>query len=180
MKDATRKARRAATNEAEALQENIQAIKLWEEAALHRRSLAELMGDRITRVVTGGPALIAHAIWFAAWLLINTGVLPVVDPFDPFPFQLLTLAVSLEAIFLTLFVLLSQNRMAIRADKRAHLDLQIDLLAEREMTAVLRLLLDTARHLDVKLSLTDQQMADLVEKTDIRRITRELEKMPEE
>ena len=180
MKDVTRKARRAASSEAEALHENIEAIKLWEESALHKRTVAELMGDRITRVVTGGPALVAHAIWFTAWLLINTGALPLVEPFDPFPFQLLTLAVSLEAIFLTLFVLLSQSRMAVRADKRAHLDLQIDLLAEREMTAVLRLLLDTARHLDVKLSLTDQQMADLVEKTDIRRITRELEKMPAE
>ena len=178
MKDATRKARSAASSEAAALQENIDAIKLWEQTALHKRTLAELLGDRITRVVTGGPALIAHAIWFAGWLLINTGVVPIVEPFDPFPFQLLTLAVSLEAIFLTLFVLLSQSRMAVRADKRAHLDLQIDLLAEREMTAVLRLLLDTARHLDVKLSLSDDQMAELVEKTDIRRITRELEKMP--
>jgi hypothetical protein len=56
--------------------------------------------------------------------------------------------------------------------------LQIDMLAEREMTAVLRLLLDTARHLDVKLSLTEAQMADLVKKTDVRRITAELEKLP--
>jgi uncharacterized membrane protein len=180
MSDPTTQARAVASSEAEALQENIDAVKLWEEAALHRRSAAEVLGDRITRVVTGAPALVAHALWFALWILINSGVLPIVEPFDPFPFQLLTLAVSLEAIFLTLFVLLSQNRMTGRADKRAHLDLQIDMLAEREMTAMLRLLLDMARHLDVKLSLTEDQMADLVKKTDVRRITRELEKLPAE
>jgi len=140
--------------------------------------IAEVLSDRITSFVTGGPALVAHAVWFATWLLINTGLLPLIEPFDTFPFPLLTLVVSLEAIFLTLFVLLSQNRMTARADKRAHLDLQIDMLAEREMTAVLRLLLDTARHLDVKLSLTEAQMADLVKKTDVRRITAELEKLP--
>jgi uncharacterized membrane protein len=178
MTDTTRTARSIASSEAEALQENIDAIKLWEEAALHQRSTAEVLSDRITSVVTGGPALVAHAVWFATWLLINTGLLPLIEPFDTFPFPLLTLVVSLEAIFLTLFVLLSQNRMTARADKRAHLDLQIDMLAEREMTAVLRLLLDTARHLDVKLSLTEAQMADLVKKTDVRRITAELEKLP--
>ena len=178
MTDSTRTARSIASSEAEALQENIDAIKIWEEAALHQRSAAEVLSDRITSIVTGGPALVAHAVWFAAWLLINTGLLPLIEPFDKFPFPLLTLVVSLEAIFLTLFVLLSQNRMTARADKRAHLDLQIDMLAEREMTAVLRLLLDTARHLDVKLSLTEAQMADLVKKTDVRRITAELEKLP--
>jgi uncharacterized membrane protein len=178
MTDSTRAARNIASSEAEALQENIDAIKLWEEAALHQRSVAEVLSDRITSIITGGPALLAHAIWFATWLLINTGLLPLIEPFDRFPFPLLTLVVSLEAIFLTLFVLLSQNRMTARADKRAHLDLQIDMLAEREMTAVLRLLLDTARHLDVKLSLTEDQMADLVKKTDVRRITAALEKLP--
>src|SRR5918994_1741201 len=66
-----------------------------------------------------------------------------------FPFPFLTLTVSLEAIFLALFVLASQNRLARQADRRSHLDLQIDLLAEREMTAVLHLLQDIAdAHLD--------------------------------
>ena len=67
-----------------------------------------------------------------------------IRPFDPFPFPFLTMTVSLEAIFLALFVLASQNRLTRQADKRSHLDLQIDLLAEREMTAVLQLLQDIA------------------------------------
>jgi uncharacterized membrane protein len=78
--------------------------------------------------------------WFTGWLVINTGHLFRFKPFDPYPFSFLTLVVSLEAIFLTVFVLMSQNRMARQADKRAHLDLQVDLLAEQELTVILYLL----------------------------------------
>ena len=77
------------------------------------------------------------------------------------------MTVSLEAIFLALFVLASQNRLARQADKRSHLDLQIDLLAEREMTAVLQLLQDIASHLRVQTSVTPEQLRDLMKKTDL-------------
>jgi uncharacterized membrane protein len=87
--------------------------------------------------------------------------------------------VSLEAIFLALFVIASQNRLAHQSDKRAHLDLQIDLLAEREMTAVLRLLRDIAAHLGLKHSVTDEQLHDLVKKTDIHELTSTLDETPE-
>ena len=96
-------------------------------------------------------------------------------PFDPFPFPFLTMTVSLEAIFLALFVLASQNRLARQSDKRAHLDLQIDLLAEREMTAVLQLLQDIAAHLKVEGTLTRDQIRDLVTKTDVSDLTRKVD-----
>ncbi len=169
-----------ALDRSSAMEENVQAIKRWERTILRARSTAQQVSDWIACTAGRGEVLALHVLWFGVWLTVNGGAVRWIRPFDPFPFPFLTMTVSLEAIFLTLFVLASQNRLSRQADKRSHLDLQIDLLAEREMTAVLRLLLDTARHLDVKLSLTDQQMADLVEKTDIRRITRELEKMPEE
>jgi uncharacterized membrane protein len=69
--------------------------------------------------------------------------------------------------------------MSRQADKRAHLDLQIDLLAEREMTIVLRLLQDIARHLDVKVSVTPDQIRDLVKDTDIHKLTDKLDEIPE-
>ena len=106
-------------------------------------------------------------------------LIPGIAPFDHFPFPFLTMTVSLEAIFLALFVLASQNRLAQQADKRAHLDLQIDLLAEREMTAVLRLLLDIAAHLDVKTTVTREQLRDLMEKTDVHALTTKLDRDPE-
>jgi len=121
-----------------------------------------------------------HVIWFAAWIVVNVHLIPWLRPFDPFPFQFLTLAVSLEAIFLALFVLASQNRLARQSDKRAHLDLQIDLLAEREMTAVLQLLRDIAAHLNVSGALTDDQIRDLVTKTDLRSLTKKMDELADD
>jgi uncharacterized membrane protein len=87
------------------------------------------------------------------------------------------LTVSLEAIFLALFVLASQNRLARQSDKRSHLDLQIDLLAEREMTAVLQMLHDIALHLKVNTSVTDEQLRDLAKKTDVESLTDRMEEL---
>ena len=163
-----------------AVDENINTILVWERAALHHRSSAERASDRITRAAGSGSILVLHILWFAVWLAINTGMIPGVRVFDPFPFQLLTTAVSLEAIFLSLFVLASENRLQHQSEKRAHLDLQVDMLAEREMTAVLILLHDVARHLNVKTSLSADMLRDLTEKTDIQTLTRKLEDLPED
>lgn len=153
------------------LEENIQAIKTWEQSLLHDRSKAERLSDWITSTASGGPVLAAHVAWFALWILVNVGAIPGVPRFDPFPFPFLTMTVSLEAIFLALFVLASQNRLARQSDRRAHLDLQVDLLAEREMTAVLRLLQDIATHLGAKVSVTPAQLRDMAKKTDIHKLT---------
>ena len=125
------------------------------------------------------PFLVLHVVWFGAWIIANLGVIRGIRPFDPFPFPFLTMTVSLEAIFLALFVLASQNRLARQADKRSHLDLQIDLLAEREMTAVLQLLQDIARHLEVQTTVTPEQLRDLMKKTDLRRLTNRMEELAE-
>jgi uncharacterized membrane protein len=162
-----------------ALEENIEVIRRWERAAIHHRSRLEQLSDAITRVAASGPILLVHVVWFTFWILANLELIPGAVPFDPFPFQLLTMIVSLEAIFLSLFVLASQNRLSHQADKRANLDLQIDLLAEREMTVVLRLLQDIARHLQIPLSVTPGQIRDLVKKTDISSLTDRVEEFPE-
>jgi uncharacterized membrane protein len=165
---------------AAALEENVQAIKSWETATLRARSTAEQLGDWIACTAASGPVLALHVVWFAAWVSANVGLLPGVKPFDAFPFPFLTMTVSLEAIFLALFVLASQNRLARQADKRSHLDLQIDLLAEREMTAVLRLLQDIARHLNVSTSVTPEQLRDLAKKTDLESLTHKMEEFSDD
>ncbi len=162
-----------------ALEENIEEIKAWERASVLHRSRVERLSDTITQAAASGPMLVVHVVWFAIWIVANLDLIPGLAPFDPFPFQLLTMIVSLEAIFLSLFVLASQNRLTHQAEMRANLDLQIDLLAEREMTAVLQLLQDIARHLDVKLSLTSEQIRDLAKKTDIHTLTNRMEEFPE-
>jgi uncharacterized membrane protein len=162
-----------------AVDENINTIRAWEHAALHERSGAERASDRITRIAGSGGTLVVHIIWFALWIVMNTGLLPM-EPFDPFPFPLLTTVVSLEAIFLSLFVLASENRLTHHSEKRAHLDLQVDMLAEREMTAVLILIHDVAKHLNVKTSLSSDMIRDLMKKTDIQTLTKKLENIPED
>jgi uncharacterized membrane protein len=160
-----------------AIQENVRAIGTWERAALHSRSRAERIGEWITAKAASGPVLAAHVLWFLVWILANTGVLPGITPFDPFPFPFLTMTVSLEAIFLALFVLASQNRLAHHADKRAHLDLQVDLLAEREMTTVLQILRDIARGLGVEIADRKHEVRDLASETDIHELTHKVDEI---
>jgi uncharacterized membrane protein len=162
-----------------ALEENVQAIKRWERAILLARSTAEQVSDWIACTAGSGPVLALHVVWFGGWVTVNAGAIPGIAPFDPFPFPFLAMTVSLEAIFLALFVLASQNRLARQADKRSHLNLQIDLLAEREMTAVLQLLQDIARHLEVHTTVTPEHLRDLIKKTDVRRLTDRMEELAE-
>ena len=164
---------------ASAVEENVQAIKRWEHGILLARSKAEQISDWIAYTAGSGPVLALHLVWFGLWVSLNAGVLRRVRPFDPFPFPFLTMTVSLEAIFLALIVLASQNRLSRQTDKRSHLDLQIDLLAEREMTAVLQLLQDIARHLDVQTTVTPEQLRDLVKQTDVRHLTDRMEELAE-
>lgn len=159
-----------------AMEENVRAIKDWEQAALHSRSRAERVSEWITSTAGRGPVLFAHLVWFGGWAAVNLGAVPGLRPFDAFPFPLLTTMVSLEAIFLALFVLSSQNRLATQADKRAHLDLQIDLLAEREMTAVLQLLQDIVAHLGVTHTGDGPKIEELAQETDVHQLTTKLDR----
>ena len=163
-----------------AFDENVAEIKRWEQATLHARSTTERVADWIAATAATGPVLVGHAIWFSVWIAVNTRLIPRLQPFDPFPFPLLTTIISLEAIFLALFVLASQNRLSKQAEKRGHLDLQIDLLAEREMTAVLRLLQDIARHQKIDTSVTPDQLRDLAKQTDLRTLTGRMEEITDE
>jgi uncharacterized membrane protein len=134
---------------AEVVEQNIEAISRHREKAENDRTREERIADWITWFSGNLPFVYFHAVWFTLWILANSGLfgLPV---FDPFPYGLLTMIVSLEAIFLSTFVLVSQNRQATLADRRAELDLQTNLLAEREVTRVLTLLNAIAEHLGIE------------------------------
>src|SRR5688572_26125483 len=121
------------------LRKNIRAIADLEERALHQRGAADRLSDAISRKTGSGPFALFHLVGFSLWLLVNAGIVSGIEPFDPYPFNFLTLVVSLEAIFLSVFVLMSQNRLTRQAENRAHLDLQVNMLAEQELTAILRM-----------------------------------------
>ena len=110
-----------------------------------------------------------HVGWFAAWLVLNSRLSPW-PPFDPFPYNILAAIVSLEAIFLALFVLASQNRMTAEAEKRAHLDLQINLLAEQEMTLVLRMLRELCDHFSLTDTTRSEAFVALIKETDVQKL----------
>jgi uncharacterized membrane protein len=103
------------------------------------RSREDRVADSVT-AFSGSPAFVyLHIVWFAVWVLLNTGLFGM-RRFDPFPYGLLTMIVSLEAIFLSTLVLITQNRMSGEVEHRAALDLHIGLLAEHELTRVLQML----------------------------------------
>ena len=109
-------------------------------AAQHaeQRSRIERVADALTRVAASTPFLVFHVIWFVAWVLANTGVFGM-PAFDPFPFGLLTLIVSLEAIFLSIFVLMAQSRESAVAELREEVSLEVILRMEEEVTKTLQL-----------------------------------------
>ena len=123
--------------------------------------------DRIADAITGwsGSMLFVyvHVAWFGAWIAINLHLTPL-RAFDPYPFGLLTMIVSLEAIFLGTFVLISQNRQAEVDAQRNDLDLQVDLLSEYELTRVLALVDAIADHLGLEVG-KDPELDDLKQDT---------------
>jgi uncharacterized membrane protein len=119
-------------------QRNIDLIDQLEEAADRQRGAGEHVADVITRLAGSVPFVYWHLAWFGLWIAFNT--LPVVPDslhFDPYPFTFLTFVVSLEAIFLSTFILISQNHENQLAQQRSHLDLQINLLSEQENSRML-------------------------------------------
>lgn len=121
------------------IERNIRTITRLRLQTARERHVQDRLADAITSLSGSMLFVYLHILWFGAWLLVNTGYMGI-KPFDPFPYGLLTMIVSLEAIFLATFVLISQNRFSDAADRRAELDLQIGLLAEHEITRVLQML----------------------------------------
>ncbi|MCX6060442.1 MAG: DUF1003 domain-containing protein [Chloroflexi bacterium] len=121
------------------IEQNIHTIINTRRTAASQRSTEERLADAITDFSGHMYFVYFHIIWFGVWILINLGYFGI-KPFDPYPFGLLTMVVSLEAIFLATFVLISQNRLSAEADRRADLDLQMGLLTEHELTRVIKML----------------------------------------
>ena len=156
--------------------QNVRAIADLERKALDQRSRADRLADAIERATGTLVFATTNVALFAAWILLNTGVIPGIRPFDPYPFSFLTFLVSLEAIVLSIFVLMSQNRMMRQADKRAHLDLQVNILAEQELTAVLDLHVALCRHLGLSPDSVNDRVRHLLENTDVRQLAKKVDR----
>ncbi len=136
---------------------NINTVIRLEERSLKERTLSDRLSDSIASFVGSMPFVVIHIVWFGVWVGLNEGLWK----FDPYPFALLCMLVSLEGVLLSTFVLIKQNRMSQRADHRSHLDLQINLLSEKEITKVLQLQRLICERLGIEEVREDAEVAEL-------------------
>jgi uncharacterized membrane protein len=157
------------------IERNIRTIIHLRTKAARDRGLQSRIADAITSFSGRMIFAYVHIVWFGIWILLNTGAFGV-RAFDPFPYGLLTMVVSLEAIFLSTFVLISQNRLGEETERRADLDLHIGLLTEHELTRVLQML-DAIQD---KLGIVDHEnseLADLEMETKPEDVLAEIERL---
>lgn len=136
------------------------------------RTWIERTADRMTRIASSPWFLTLHVFWFTVWILINVGV-TFIRPFDPFPFGLLTMVVSLEAIFLSIFVLMAQGRESSIAELREELTLQVNLRMEAEVTKTLQLVAGLYTRLGHKVG-DDPELREMLQPLDSAQIEKEL------
>lgn len=152
--------------------EVIQSFKAKADA---KRTVGDKIADWLTTSFGTISFLILNAVIFAVWIVLNLGILPGIPPFDPFPFGLLTMCVSLEAIFLAIIVLISQNRNSRTAELREEIELYINTYAENEITKLMYLqtLLLKKNGIDVS---EDKELQKMLLNLESEKIERELEK----
>lgn len=115
-----------------------QRIQSLKKKYQEKRTMSEKMADTITNLFGSIGFASFHIVWFILWVLWNTNIITDQKAFDPYPFGLLTMIVSLEAIFLSVFVLISQNRESTINDLREEIDLQINVQAEEQIQRTLK------------------------------------------
>jgi len=154
---------------------HIDSIVRQEEEALERRSGSERLADGIGSFAGSLPFVLVHLALLIAWLLLNSGKISTVRPFDPYPFSLLGVIVAVEAVILSSFILMRQNRMMRRGERRDHLNLQIDLLAEKEITKLLQMVRAICGHMGLQNIMEDREIRELSQNTSIESLSQTLE-----
>jgi uncharacterized membrane protein len=149
-----------------------QIIRSFKARALKKRSLSIKIADTLTSFFGSLGFLLINLVVFTAWILINSGKIPGAPVFDPYPYVLLITTVSLEAIILATVVLISQNRESQISTLRDELQLQVELITEREITKILKLLNELLKERGIKL--TDRELEEMLETIDASYIERRL------
>lgn len=138
---------------------------------MRSRSLLTQISDDLTAICGSSTFLFLHILWFVGWIVINMGAFPdVIPPFNPFPFGLMTMIVSLEAIFLAIFILVSQNRISYIGTLRDEFHLRVNLIAEEEITKILELLAEIRKEMGIKKE--DPELQEMLERIDTNYIER--------
>jgi uncharacterized membrane protein len=158
------------------VQDHIDTIAKHEQEFLARRSPAERLGDLTASIVGNLGFVAAHIILFSSWILANTLHLLGIPHFDPVPFQLLATVVAMEAILLVSLILMRQSRLARRADEREHLVLQILLLTEKEVTAVISMNQQIAHKVGLWNMENSKEIEQLSQNTSIDEVAQDIQR----
>jgi len=159
--------------------ENIETIARLEEQSLQNRNAVERIGDAVGSFAGSMTFVVLHIALFVLWFVINSKLIPAIPAFDPYPFILLSMSVSVEAVLLSTFVLMKQNRESKRAEQRQQLTLQVDLLAEQEATKTLQMLRRICERLGIEDITADQETEILSQETAVGELADELQhKLP--
>ena len=153
-------------------EQNVETVRKLEEAAKEQRTPTDRLAEKIASFCGSMTFVWVHVIWFGGWILLN--LTPGIRHVDPFPFTFLTLIVSLEAIFLSIFILISQNLNRRISERRSHLDLQLNLLSEQENTKMIVMLHAIAAKVGADLT-QDPHLKALSEETQPERLIEQIE-----
>ena len=149
-----------------------QFFKSFEAKSLKSRSILTQFSDDLTSIFGSPVFLLLNFVFFIFWITANMGILPNIPVFDPFPYGLLTMIVSLEAIFLSIFVLVSQNHSSYISSLREEVHLRVDLIAEEEITKVLEVLAEIRREMGIKIK--DAELEKMLKRIDANHIERSI------
>lgn len=170
--------------------ENIKQDEVFEGPAIHnsrriirslkakadaKRNFSQKLADWVTDTFGSIGFLMVNISWFIIWIAINTNLVPGLAPFDPFPFGFLTMLVSLEAIMLAIFVLISQNRVAQLDDLREEIDLQVDIITEQEITKLMEMVSMLLKKNGIDLS-QDSLLKEMLKPINVEKIEKALER----
>jgi uncharacterized membrane protein len=158
---------------------HIDSIVKQEEEALERRSTSERFADAVGIFAGSLLFVLIHLLLLIVWVAVNTRSVLAIRPFDPYPFSLLGVVVAVEAVILSSFILMRQNRMMRRGERRDHLNLQVDLLSEKEITKLLQMVRAICQKMDLKEIMADKEIRELTQNTSIESLSQTLEdRMP--
>ena len=170
-KKGTKKTTHLSSQEIRQYPKGVKSIKA---KADEKRSLIEIVIDRATALLGSNLFLVVNVLIFITWIVINTGLIPWIQPFDK-SFSLLTTIASLEAIILAILVLTSQNRAAKVADLREEVQLQVNILTEEEITRMMWMLVLLLQKNGIPIP-EDQRLREMLRETDIEKIEKIMEK----
>jgi uncharacterized membrane protein len=152
---------------------NVRTVRELEALAVAEPTVADRVASFVARFAGSIYFALVHAVAVAAWIVVNS--VPGLPHWDPYPYTLLTMWASLEGVFIASFILIAQNYAMRLSERRAQLDLQVNLLAEQETTKSLKLLNEIARKVGAQTGLDDDEVAALAEATRLETLAKQID-----